>query len=59
MACPIGLDKIHCQNCYFWGADGECHHEILIKGETHSEEAILDILAAVVIPKLTRLLGWW
>jgi len=16
--CPIGLDKVHCQNCYFW-----------------------------------------
>jgi len=38
MACPIGLDKIHCQNCFFWGTDGECHYEILRKGETHSEE---------------------
>ncbi|MBA7707673.1 RNA polymerase-binding transcription factor DksA [subsurface metagenome] len=23
MVCPIGLDKIHCQNCYFW-RDGKC-----------------------------------
>ena len=31
MACPIGLDKVHCLNCFFWGEDGECHYEILIE----------------------------
>ncbi len=24
--CPMGLDKIHCQNCYFWSAN-ECRHD--------------------------------
>lgn len=26
MKCPIGLDKIHCQNCYFM-KDGKCRHK--------------------------------
>ena len=27
--CPINLDKIHCQNCYY-SRDGECHYEGVI-----------------------------
>ena len=29
-SCPIGLDKIHCQNCYFW-RDGKCDYEEVVK----------------------------
>jgi len=25
MECPIGLDKTHCRNCYFW-RDGKCSY---------------------------------
>ena len=26
MDCPIGLDKVHCQTCYFW-RHGKCNYE--------------------------------
>jgi len=28
--CPIGLDKIHCQNCYFW-RDEKCDYEQIME----------------------------
>ncbi len=30
MKCPLGLDKVHCQNCYFW-RDGKCDHDRVIQ----------------------------
>ncbi len=27
LGCPIYLDKIHCQNCYFAGTDGGCKYK--------------------------------
>lgn len=32
MECPIKLDPIHCQNCYF-SRDGECKYEDIVKEE--------------------------
>jgi hypothetical protein len=32
-ACPIGLDKIHCQSCWFWRG-GRCdYRRVMIKKE--------------------------
>jgi hypothetical protein len=28
--CPIGLDKVHCQNCYYW-RDGNCDYKRIME----------------------------
>lgn len=30
MECPIGLPKIHCQNCFFW-RDGKCDYDKIMQ----------------------------
>ena len=30
MTCPIGLDKIHCDNCYFW-RNGKCDYNAIMR----------------------------
>jgi len=30
MGCPIGLDKVHCQNCYFW-RDVKCDYHTIMR----------------------------
>lgn len=30
MTCPIRLDKIHCQNCYFW-RNGKCDYDAIMR----------------------------
>jgi transcriptional regulator with XRE-family HTH domain len=34
--CPIGLDKIHCQNCYYWRG-GKCDYKRIME-ETNCQE---------------------
>ena len=28
--CPLGLDKIHCENCHFW-RDGKCAYDEIMQ----------------------------
>ena len=34
--CPIGLDKIHCQNCYYWRG-GKCDYKRIME-ETNCQQ---------------------
>jgi len=36
-SCPIGLDKVHCGNCYFW-RNGRCDYDAIMR-EHSSKEA--------------------
>jgi len=37
--CPIGLDKVHCQNCYFW-RDGKCDYDAIMREHKTAEETL-------------------
>ena len=40
--CPIGLDKVHCQNCYFW-RDGKCDYDAIMREHSKKQERIFRI----------------
>ncbi len=36
-SCPIGLDKVHCQNCYFW-REGKCNYDAIMREHSRSSK---------------------
>ena len=40
--CPIGLDKVHCQNCYFW-RDGKCDYDAVIREYSKKREGLFRV----------------
>ena len=37
--CPIGLDKVHCDNCYFW-RDGKCDYDAIMREHNRSSKEV-------------------
>jgi len=50
MKCPIGLDQVHCDNCYFW-QEGKCDYERIV-AVNENLERLLTIAAKLSTPQL-------
>ncbi len=39
MTCPIRLDKVHCDNCYFW-RDGKCDYDAIMREHSRNSKEV-------------------
>jgi len=40
MECPLGKDKVHCQNCYWLAIDGQCDYDRVMRKVADARERI-------------------